>query len=255
MGFTHLYEPVFAVIWTTTPWTLPANRAVAVGADIEYALVRIADGLLILARELVDTCLQRYGIEQFEVLSNFTGEKLEGLLLQHPFYDRQSLVISGEHVTLDAGTGLVHTAPAHGVDDFIVGQRYGLEVDNPINDEGKFHSSVTITGGRRRGGASGARRAAGGCTAAGCAARGCASSTAARASASRRARRRRARRARRVRAARPPRAAAPPRDGRRARVPKRLLAARRASVPEPFLRVGPRRARRQCRRRRRRRLR
>ena len=147
MGFTHLYEPVFAVIWTTTPWTLPANRAVAVGADIEYVLVRIADGLLILARELVDTCLQRYGIEQFEVLSNFTGDKLEGLLLQHPFYDRQSLVISGEHVTLDAGTGLVHTAPAHGVDDFIVGQRYGLEVDNPINDEGKFHSSVPIVGG------------------------------------------------------------------------------------------------------------
>ena len=109
--------------------------------------MRIADGLLILASELVDPCLQRYGIQEFEVLLKFNGEKIEGLLLQHPFYDRQSLVISGEHVTLDAGTGLVHTAPAHGVDDFIVGQRYGLEVDNPVNDEGQFHNSVPIVGG------------------------------------------------------------------------------------------------------------
>ncbi|MDG1162121.1 MAG: class I tRNA ligase family protein, partial [Burkholderiales bacterium] len=142
LGFTHIYEPVFAVIWTTTPWTLPANRAVAVGKDIEYALVRISDGLLIVASDLVESCLLRYSIEKYEIISTFNGDKLEGLWLQHPFYDRQSLVITGDHVTLDAGTGLVHTAPAHGIDDYVVGQRYGLEVDNPVGDDGRFYDSV-----------------------------------------------------------------------------------------------------------------
>ena len=147
LGFTHIYEPVFAVIWTTTPWTLPANRAVAVGKDIEYALVRISDGLLIVASDLVESCLLRYNIEKYEIISTFNGDKLEGLWLQHPFYDRQSLVITGDHVTLDAGTGLVHTAPAHGIDDYVVGQRYGLEVDNPVGDDGRFYDSVNIVGG------------------------------------------------------------------------------------------------------------
>ena len=76
LGFTHIYEPVFAVIWTTTPWTLPANRAVAVGKDIEYALVRISDGLLIVASDLVESCLLRYSIEKYEIISTFNGDKL-----------------------------------------------------------------------------------------------------------------------------------------------------------------------------------
>ena len=147
LGFTHIYDPVFAVIWTTTPWTLPANQAVAVGPDIDYSLVRIADGLLILASELVESCVQRYGIVEFETLCNFKGDKLEGLWLQHPFYNRKSLVITGDHVTLDAGTGLVHTAPAHGIDDYVAGLRYGLEVDNPVGDDGNFYASVPIVGG------------------------------------------------------------------------------------------------------------
>ncbi|MDA1011354.1 MAG: isoleucine--tRNA ligase [Proteobacteria bacterium] len=147
LGFTHIYDPVFAVIWTTTPWTLPANQAVAVGADIDYSLVRISDGLLILASELVESCVQRYGIEEFETLCSFKGGKLEGIWLQHPFYNRQSLVITGDHVTLDAGTGLVHTAPAHGVEDYVAGLRYGLEVENPVGDDGKFYASVPIVGG------------------------------------------------------------------------------------------------------------
>ena len=147
LGFSHIYEPVFAVIWTTTPWTLPANRAVAFGADISYSLVRIEDGLLVLAEDLVQKCMDAYGISSFEVLGSFAGEKFEGLVLQHPFYDRTSLVILGDHVTLEAGTGLVHTAPAHGLDDFLVGQKYQLEVDNPVNDAGKFFDSVPLVGG------------------------------------------------------------------------------------------------------------
>ncbi|MDA0238034.1 MAG: isoleucine--tRNA ligase [Proteobacteria bacterium] len=147
LRFTHINDPVFAVIWTTTPWTLPANQAVAVGADIDYSLVRISDGLLILASELVGSCVQRYGILEFEILCNFKGDKLEGLWLQHPFYNRRSLIITGDHVTLEAGTGLVHTAPAHGVEDYVAGLRYGLEVDNPVGADGKFYASVPIVGG------------------------------------------------------------------------------------------------------------
>ena len=147
LGFTHIYDPVFAVIWTTTPWTLPANQAVAVGADIDYSLVRISDGILVLASELVETCMERYGIAEHEILSRFKGEALEGLILDHPFMERHSLLITGEHVTLDAGTGLVHTAPAHGIEDYIAGQSYGLKVDNPVRDDGTFQKETPIVGG------------------------------------------------------------------------------------------------------------
>ncbi|MFZ5659477.1 MAG: isoleucine--tRNA ligase [Pseudomonadota bacterium] len=135
-----LADPVAAqiVIWTTTPWTLPANQAVAVHPDLDYVLVRAGDRQLILAAALMEAALARYGLPAPEVLARFPGRALEGLVLQHPFLDRLVPVITGEHVTLDAGTGAVHTAPGHGQDDYQVGLRYNLTVDNPVDDRGVF---------------------------------------------------------------------------------------------------------------------
>jgi isoleucyl-tRNA synthetase len=140
-------QSIQAVIWTTTPWTLPANEAVSAHPAFDYALVRTARGLLVLADELRAAALQRYGLDEIEVLARCKGQALEGLSLQHPFYERVVPLILGEHVTLEAGTGLVHTAPAHGVDDYVVGQRYALPVDNPVGDDGKFFAKVPLVGG------------------------------------------------------------------------------------------------------------
>jgi isoleucyl-tRNA synthetase len=145
-GLPHLNEPAFAVIWTTTPWTLPANQAVCVHPDFHYNLVRTAKGLLVLAEDLCEACLQRYGLEG-EVLATASGRSLEMLELAHPFYDRIVPIVVGEHVTLETGTGLVHTAPAHGLDDYVVGSRYNLPVDNPVDDDGRFFASVPLVGG------------------------------------------------------------------------------------------------------------
>ncbi len=134
-------HPQFAVIWTTTPWTLPGNRAVAVGAEIEYALVATPRGLLILAAELVPAALKRYGLEG-KVLARTRGVELEGIKLRHPFEERTVPIVLAEHVTLDAGTGLVHTAPAHGVEDFQVGVKYQLPLDQPVDDAGRYKSTV-----------------------------------------------------------------------------------------------------------------
>ncbi len=145
-GFTHLLEPAFAVIWTTTPWTLPANQAVAVHPDLHYSLVRTEKGMLVLADELRDASLQRFGLAG-EVIGTVSGKALEGLVLRHPFYAREVPLILGEHVTLDAGTGLVHTAPAHGLEDYVVGARYNLAADNPVNDAGRFYDWAEIVAG------------------------------------------------------------------------------------------------------------
>ncbi|GAB4361669.1 MAG: isoleucine--tRNA ligase [Gammaproteobacteria bacterium] len=129
-------------IWTTTPWTLPANQAVALGPEYHYVLVECEIGghkeRLLLAEELYEAALARYGASASRVLARCTGSVLEGQKLRHPFYDREVPVIVGEHVTLDAGTGAVHTAPGHGQEDFEIGQHYGLEVDNPVGDDGRF---------------------------------------------------------------------------------------------------------------------
>jgi isoleucyl-tRNA synthetase len=141
-------EPIQIVIWTTTPWTLPANQAVALHPDFQYALVRTTKGLLILAESLREAALTRYGLsEGAEVIAHTTGQALEGVLLWHPFQERQVPVIVGDHVTADAGTGAVHTAPGHGLDDYVVGSRYGLKVDNPVGDDGRFYASVPLVGG------------------------------------------------------------------------------------------------------------
>ena len=136
-GLDHLDGPAFAVIWTTTPWTLPANEAVSVHPKVEYVLVGTARGHLILSADLAASALQRYDL-QGQMLGKCTGAALEHVLLRHPFYAKEVPVICGEHVTTDAGTGLVHTAPAHGVDDFAIGKKYGLPVENPVGDDGCF---------------------------------------------------------------------------------------------------------------------
>jgi isoleucyl-tRNA synthetase len=134
--------PLAVVIWTTTPWTLPANMAVALHPQLTYQLIQAAsaDGpvRLLLEATLASSALQRYGFEDYTVLGECQGVQLEHQLLQHPFYDRTVPVILGDHVTTDAGTGAVHTAPGHGQDDYIVGSRYGLEVYNPVGSDGVF---------------------------------------------------------------------------------------------------------------------
>jgi isoleucyl-tRNA synthetase len=135
-------EPTSIAIWTTTPWTLPANRAVAVHPQFSYSLVEFELGgvreRLLLADELVTAVMQALGVTTWVALAQAKGEALEYLALQHPFYDRQVPVILGDHVTLDAGTGAVHTSPGHGLEDYIVGRRYNLEIDNPVGGDGRF---------------------------------------------------------------------------------------------------------------------
>ncbi len=134
--------PIAVVIWTTTPWTLPANMAVALHPDLSYQLIQVqsANGplRLLLETTLAESALQRYGFEDHSVLGECQGHQLEHLQLQHPFYSRTVPVILGDHVTTDAGTGAVHTAPGHGQDDYIVGSRYGLDVYNPVGSDGVF---------------------------------------------------------------------------------------------------------------------
>jgi isoleucyl-tRNA synthetase len=141
------------VIWTTTPWTLPANQAVALHPEFDYSLLAVqsAEGaeLLLLASELAASVLQRAGATQTAEVARVKGAALEGLALRHPFYDRAVPVILGEHVTLDSGTGAVHTAPGHGQEDFVIGQRYGLAVDNPVGGDGRFLPSTPLFAGEK----------------------------------------------------------------------------------------------------------
>src|SRR5690242_12082832 len=142
-------KPMYVVIWTTTPWTLPANQAVSVNPDEDYVVLDTGSEYLILAGALSDEALKRYGLSRAQITPAATckGKQLENVLLQHPFYARQVPIILGEHVTMEAGTGAVHTAPAHGVDDYVVGQKYDLPVDNPVNNEGRFFENVPLVGG------------------------------------------------------------------------------------------------------------
>ncbi|GAB6046958.1 isoleucine--tRNA ligase [Methyloparacoccus murrellii] len=142
--------PISIVIWTTTPWTLPANQAVALGPDVEYALVECPDAgeRLLVAEALMKDTLDRWGIGHYRVVAYARGADLEGLALHHPFYAREVPVILGEHVTLDAGTGAVHTAPGHGQEDYVAGLRYHLPVDNPVGDDGRFLPATELFAGQ-----------------------------------------------------------------------------------------------------------
>ncbi len=129
---------VSVVIWTTTPWTLPANLAVAFHPDYPYAAVQVADDVLILAEGLVEKAMAEWGVEEYQVLATFSAALLEGKKCRHPFLERESLLVLAPYVTLETGTGCVHTAPGHGRDDYMTGLRYNLPVLSPVGNDGCF---------------------------------------------------------------------------------------------------------------------
>lgn len=135
------------VIWTTTPWTLPANQAVAVNTKYNYSLVQTSQGQIIIATDLLEDVLDKLELENDAIIGSCDGDKLENILVQHPFYQREVPVILSDHVTLDSGTGIVHIAPAHGQDDYAAGVRYGLSIDNPVLGSGVFAESTEIFAG------------------------------------------------------------------------------------------------------------
>jgi isoleucyl-tRNA synthetase len=140
--------PLSVVIWTTTPWTLPANQAVCLNAALDYALLRCklsdeqGEELLVIAADMQDEVMARYGVESFERLGIVKGAALEHALLKHPFVNKHVPVLLGDHVTTDAGTGAVHTAPDHGMEDFVAGQAYGLGTLNLLDDQGVFSADA-----------------------------------------------------------------------------------------------------------------
>jgi len=151
--FEHVHKgmgPISIPIWTTTPWTLPANEAVALNPMLQYALVASPGPQpeqLLIAEDLLPTVLQRYNISEHTILGRVMGEKLAGSKLKHPFYDKQVPVVLGEHVTVDSGTGAVHTAPAHGQDDYVIGKQYNLPLENPVGDDGCFTAATPLFAG------------------------------------------------------------------------------------------------------------
>ena len=138
------------VIWTTTPWTLPANLAVSLHPELEYSLIALegASDWLIVASDLAESCAKRYGSEAFNVVATCIGGALDKARLQHPFLDKTSLIVLGDHVTTESGTGCVHTAPAHGVDDFNVCKQYDIEVYNPVGNNGVYLENTPLFAGQ-----------------------------------------------------------------------------------------------------------
>jgi len=137
-------EKVSVVIWTTTPWTIPANLAIALHGDFDYVALKVKDEVFILAKELIDYCLDAFGYRgaPHEIIDEFKGTALEGVKCRHPLYDRESVLIVAPFVTLEAGTGCVHIAPGHGQEDYEIGLHYGLDVYAPVDDDGKFTPDV-----------------------------------------------------------------------------------------------------------------
>ncbi len=144
-------EKISVPIWTTTPWTLPANQAVSMNEAFDYVLVRcVVKGMqryLVLAKALLDACMTRLGVTDYVTLGEIKGAELAGVGLQHPFLDRQVPVILGDHVSAEAGTGNVHTAPAHGLDDYMMGQKYGLSQECPVDARSCFVEGTPIVAG------------------------------------------------------------------------------------------------------------
>jgi isoleucyl-tRNA synthetase len=141
-------KPVSVIIWTTTPWTIPANLAIALHPDFTYVAVDVGEEVYILAEGLLEEVMEKFRIEKYEVLEKFPGKKLEGAKCRHPFLDRDSLIILASYVTLDAGTGCVHTAPGHGQEDYESGVRYGLDIYSPVDDDGRFTKDVLFFAGQ-----------------------------------------------------------------------------------------------------------
>ncbi len=142
-------KKVYVVIWTTTPWTLPANLAITLHPDFTYVAVDTKNGdVLIVARELLEPCMRAFGFPEFSVLTEIRADMLEGKTCRHPIYDRDSIIVLGSHVTLEAGTGCVHTAPGHGREDYEVGLVYGLDVYSPVDDNGCFTDDAALFNGQ-----------------------------------------------------------------------------------------------------------
>ena len=135
-------KKVSVVIWTTTPWTIPANMGLMFHPEYDYVAVDVGDEVYILAERLAPVCLEQFGIENYKILTRFKADILEGAKAQHPFMERESQVVLADFVTLDSGSGIVHTAPGHGQEDYEVGLKYGLEIFAPVDDEGKFTDEV-----------------------------------------------------------------------------------------------------------------
>lgn len=143
--------PVSVLIWTTTPWTIPSSQAISVGAEVEYQLVQCGSGAdqfqLICASDLMESVMERAEISDYQVLASCLGSALENLVAQHPFYAREIPLLLGEHVTTDAGTGCVHTAPDHGMEDFAVAKKYGIGTLNYVLGNGTFKEDVDLFAG------------------------------------------------------------------------------------------------------------
>jgi isoleucyl-tRNA synthetase len=141
-------KPIYVIIWTTTPWTIPANLAIALHPDFTYVAVDIGKEIYILAEGLLETAMEKFKIGNYKVIEKFSGKRLEGLKARHPLYDRESLLILAPYVTLDIGTGCVHTAPGHGQEDYETGVQYGLDIYSPVDDDGRFTKDVAFFAGQ-----------------------------------------------------------------------------------------------------------
>ncbi len=130
------------IIWTTTPWTLPANLGISLNPDFIYVVVQVGEKKFIVAKDLLENVATAIGWESYEVIQEIVGKELDRVVAQHPFYDRESLVMVGEHVTAEAGTGCVHTAPGHGEDDYNIGKEYGLPILSPVDNSGCYTSEA-----------------------------------------------------------------------------------------------------------------
>lgn len=140
-------KPVIVPIWTTTPWTLPANEAVSLHPEFQYCLLETDNNYFLIVQELHESVMQRYGIEDFKLVAEAKGKVFENLLLKHPLFDKEVPIVLGEHVTTDSGTGAVHTAPAHGPEDYVVGKAYNLPLVNPVMCNGCYTADVPLVGG------------------------------------------------------------------------------------------------------------
>ncbi|MCX8118096.1 MAG: isoleucine--tRNA ligase [Desulfobacterota bacterium] len=141
-------KAVSVVIWTTTPWTIPANLAIALHPDFTYVAVDVGKEVYLLAEGLLQSVMEKFGIDSYRVLAKFSGRELEGLKTRHPLYDRESVIVLAPYVTLDVGTGCVHTAPGHGQEDYETGIEYGLEIYSPVDDDGRFTAEVPFFAGQ-----------------------------------------------------------------------------------------------------------
>jgi isoleucyl-tRNA synthetase len=141
-------KPIYVIIWTTTPWTIPANLAIALHPDFTYVAVDVGGEVYILAEELLKSVMGKFGVLKYQVLEKFPGKRLERFKCRHPILDRDSLIILASYVTLDTGTGCVHTAPGHGQEDYESGVQYGLEIYSPVDDDGRFTQEVPFFSGQ-----------------------------------------------------------------------------------------------------------